>query len=264
MPDVGSAVAKYLGIEGLIARDDKMRAEEAAAAKALLEERRTAAVELNAATNARKLDGLLARGSGGGGGGSGGGGGGGRSNQTAGFDPYEGFDPKNAQSEATALVDSAIAFSKKPVSATERARLISEQTFALRDAYAGQNTNRQRAAVFKAEARTATTPEAIEAVRARALASGYTPAEMAEFDPRFKIPEPAQTKVVDGQSQGRVNSPSAPMSAFQQRLQAARTEEAARRAAAQKAEAEQRERQRQELLKQRPDLQQMGGMRYFN
>lgn len=71
MPDVGVAAAKYLGIEGLIARDDKNRAEDAAAAALALKERQVAAVEMNAATNARKLDGLLMRGTGGGGGGGG-------------------------------------------------------------------------------------------------------------------------------------------------------------------------------------------------
>ena len=119
-----------------------------------------------------------------------GGGSGGRGSAQGGggtpsFDPYEGFDPKNAQSAATQLVDDAIVQGGKPVTPQERARLISDQVFKLRDAYAGQNAIRQRNSVFLSDARAAQTPEQIEAVRQAALKRGFTPAEMAALDKRF-------------------------------------------------------------------------------
>ena len=121
---------------------------------------------------------------------SSGGGSGGRGSAQGGggtpsFDPYEGFDPKNAQSAATQLVDDAIVQGGKPVTPQERARLISDQVFKLRDAYAGQNAIRQRNSVFLSDARAAQTPEQIEAVRQAALKRGFTPAEMAALDKRF-------------------------------------------------------------------------------
>lgn len=89
-----------------------------------------------------------------------GGGSGGRGSAAAGgdtpsFDPYEGFDPKNAQSAATQLVDDAIVQGGKPVTPQERARLISDQVFKLRDAYAAENRNRHVAATVGAELRAA-------------------------------------------------------------------------------------------------------------
>ena len=148
-----------------------------------LNERKTTVAERQADVAERRLGALEARANGGGGGSGRGGaqdGGGATS-----FAPYEGFDPKNAQSAATQLVDDAIAQGGKPVTPQERARLISDQVFKLRDAFAGQNAIRQRATVFRAEARNATTPEEIEAVRQRAAASGYTAEEMAALDKRF-------------------------------------------------------------------------------
>jgi hypothetical protein len=135
--------------------------------------------------NEAYMQSLLGRSSGGGGGSGVGRSGVNGGAATAAFDPYEGFDSKNAQSAATDLVDAAIANGGKPVSSQERARLISDQVFKLRDAYAAQNASRQRASVFMSAARQAQTPEQIEAVRARAKASGYTDAEMASLDQRF-------------------------------------------------------------------------------
>lgn len=144
--------------------------------------------------NEAYMQSLLARSGGSGGGGSVGGKVGTNGGAaTAAFDPYEGFDSKNAQSAATDLVDAAIANGGKPVSSQERARLISDQVFKLRDAYAAQNASRQRASVFMSAARQAQTPEQIEAVRARAKASGYTDAEMASLDQRFAPKQAAGT-----------------------------------------------------------------------
>lgn len=106
----------------------------------------------------------------------------------AGFDPLQGFDPKEAQSAATKVVDEAIAGSGKPLTPQQRADAIAKQTFALRDAYASSNSQRERARVFSSAARSASTPAQIAEVRARAMQSGYTDAEMAAIDPRFAAP----------------------------------------------------------------------------
>lgn len=158
-----------------------------------LDEQKVAIQERLAAAREKQVDAmsfrLMSGGGGSGGGGRGGAQGGGG---TPSFDPYEGFDPKNAQAAATQLVDDAIAQGGKPVTPQERARLISDQVFKLRDAYAGQNAIRQRNSVFLSDARAAQTPEQIEAVRQAALKRGFTPAEMAALDKRFS------TAKVDG------------------------------------------------------------------
>lgn len=107
---------------------------------------------------------------------------------TAAFDSLQGFDPKEAQSAATKLVDEAIASSGKPLTPQQRADAIAKQTFALRDAYAANNSQRERARVFSTAARSASTPAQIAEVRARAMQSGYTDDEMAAIDPRFAAP----------------------------------------------------------------------------
>jgi len=175
------------------------------------EETRAEAAAKNAETTARKLDLMLM----GGAGGRGGGGQDGASGPA--FDPYEGFDPKNAQAEATRIVAEQIMAGGKPVSAEERARLISNQVFALRDAYAAQNANRQRASVFQMEARQAQTPEQIEAVRQQALARGLTQQQMEALDPRFKIntsaapaPAAAATPSAGGPARPPAPAPYAP------------------------------------------------------
>lgn len=175
---------------------------EQAAQKMALEERKVASTEKRNDAMAFKLMG----GGGSGGGGSGGSGGGGSAGGAT-FDPYEGFDPKNAQAEATALVDASITEGRQPVTSAERARLISEKTFALRDAYASHNSSRQRAQVFLTEARKAQTPQQVEAVRQAALQRGFTPQEMASFDPRFAPPvAPVQAPAMPA-----TRAPAAPM-----------------------------------------------------
>lgn len=187
MPDVGVAAAKFLGIDGLIARDDKIRAEEAAAKDAGIRERLAAVKEeqLRFAMNGG-VAGLRGAGSGSGSGRSGNGSGSSGQPAANSFDPLAGFDSKQAQTAATAYVDKKLEEGGMKVSAQERARLITEHTFALSEAHAGRSINRQRASVFLAEARKARTPQEIESVRLAALDRGFTPAEMAAFDPRFK------------------------------------------------------------------------------
>lgn len=187
--DVGQSVARYLGLEGMLKLDGEI-------GKAAREERKLDIQDRLATAREKQVDGMVMRLAGGSGGGGGAGGASsGNASGSAGvtFDPYEGFDPKNAQSEATRIVDEALANSKTPITPTERARLISEKVFALRDAYAGQNANRQRAAIFMSEAGKAKTPQEIEAVRQQALARGFTPQMMADLDPRFAVaaPKPA-------------------------------------------------------------------------
>jgi len=143
------------------------------------------AAQVDAAT--ARADASRARAAGGGGSG---GGSGGAPLAGGSFDPMAGFDPKNAQAEATKLVDAEIAATGTPVSPAVRANLISKQVFALQDAYGSENSQRLRVSVFKTEARKAKTPEEIAAVRERAAASGYTPQEMAAIDPRF-VAKPA-------------------------------------------------------------------------
>lgn len=175
--DVGQSVSRYLGLEGMLKLDGEI-------GKAAREERKIDIQDRLATAREKQVDGMVMRLAGG----SGGSGGAGVS-----FDPYEGFDPKNAQAEATRTVDEMLVNSGKQVNATERARLISEQVFALRDSYAGQNANRHRASAFIGSARGARTPQEIEAVRQQALSQGFTNQQMAELDPRFAVaaPKPA-------------------------------------------------------------------------
>lgn len=106
---------------------------------------------------------------------------------TAGFDSLHGFDPKEAQSAATKLVDEAIAGSGNPMTPQQRADAIANKAFSLRDAYAQNNGQREKIRVFRAEAGKARTPQEISRVRAEALTKGYTDADMASIDPRFAV-----------------------------------------------------------------------------
>lgn len=159
-----------------------------------LARRKTEVAEKNAETQEKRWDAWIAGNGRAGGGGAGGGGtrGGRAGGGAVEFDPYQGFDPKNAQSAATDLVDAAIERGGKPVSAQERAQLISDQVFKLRDAYVARNAARHRAIAFLAEARRAETPEQVETLRQRAKADGYTDNEMATLDSRFTPQQVAQ------------------------------------------------------------------------
>ncbi len=104
------------------------------------------------------------------------------------------FDPKQARKAA---MDQAIEEAKNnpgkdgaPVSEKQISSRAQAIYGGLRDAAATDNSSRQRAVVFSKAARVAKTPEEIEAVRARALQSGYTSQEMASLDPRFAPKQP--------------------------------------------------------------------------
>ena len=152
------------------------------------DERKTAVAEQQADTSARKLDvmmaGILAKNNGGGRSGGGGGGRGGEADAPS-FNPLGNFDSKKAQAVAFEQAVAAVDAKGQPLSPQEQGKRAQEIYRSMEDAFATENTRRQRATVFRAEARNATTPEEIEAVRQRAAASGYTAEEMAALDKRF-------------------------------------------------------------------------------
>ena len=162
-----------------------------------LNERRTAVSERQADIAERRLGALEARANGGGGGSGGGGrGGGGRGEADApSFNPLGSFDSKKAQAVAFEQAAAAVDAKGQPLSPQEQGKRAQEIYRSMEDAFATENTRRQRATVFRAEARNATTTEEIEAVRQRAAASGYTAEEMAALDKRFapKAPDAAPT-----------------------------------------------------------------------
>jgi hypothetical protein len=111
------------------------------------------------------------------------------------FNPLGNFDSKKAQAVAFEQAAAAVDAKGQPLSPQEQGKRAQEIYRSMEDAFATENTRRQRATVFRAEARNATTPEEIEAVRQRASASGYTAEEMAALDKRFapKAPDAAPT-----------------------------------------------------------------------
>lgn len=155
-------------------------------AKAELDAQRVAIQERLAGNQERKTEIMMQRLLGGGGGAGGGGrGGSGSAGAPASFDPLGGFDAKKAQAVAFEQAAAAVDAKGRPLSPQEQGKRAQEIYRSMEDAFATENTRRQRATVFRAEARNATTPEEIEAVRQRAAASGYTAEEMAALDKRF-------------------------------------------------------------------------------
>ena len=155
---------------------------------------------------------MASRGTGGGGGSGRSGGGSGQ--ESASFDPLSDFDPKQARKAA---MDQAIEEAKSnpgkdgaPVSEKQISSRAQAIYGGLRDAAATDNSSRQRAVVFSKAARVAKTPEEIEAVRTRALQSGYTPQEMASLDPRFAPKQPPPAAAAKGAAQPMALSAPAP------------------------------------------------------
>ena len=150
-----------------------------------------------------------------GGGGSGGGGGGGRSGGGRGgevdapsFNPLGNFDSKKAQAVAFEQAAAAVDDKGNPLSPQEQGKRAQQIYRAMEDEFAAENTRRQRATVFRAEARNATTPEEIEAVRQRAAASGYTAEEMAALDKRFAPKAPDAAPAASGKKSAEPPAPS--------------------------------------------------------
>lgn len=159
-----------------------------------LDARKTVVSERQADIAERRMGAVEARLNGGGGGGGRGGGGRGEADAPS-FNPLGNFDSKKAQAVAFEQAAAAVDAKGQPLSPQEQGKRAQEIYRSMEDAFATENTRRQRATVFRAEARNATTPEEIEAVRQRAAASGYTAEEMAALDKRFapKAPDAAPT-----------------------------------------------------------------------
>ena len=176
-----------------------------------LDARKTAVSERQADIAERRLGALEARANGGGGGSGGGGrGGGGRGEADApSFNPLGNFDSKKAQAVAFEQAAAALDAKGQPLSPQEQGKRAQEIYRSMEDAFATENTRRQRATVFRAEARNATTPEEIEAVRQRAAASGYTAEEMAALDKRFAPKAPAAGAGAPAASERAATTPSA-------------------------------------------------------
>ena len=175
-----------------------------------LDARKTAVSERQADIAERRLGALEARASGGGGGSGGGRGGGGRGEADApSFNPLGNFDSKKAQAVAFEQAAAAVDAKGQPLSPQEQGKRAQEIYRSMEDAFATENTRRQRATVFRAEARNATTPEEIEAVRQRAAASGYTAEEMAALDKRFAPKAPAAGAGAPAASERAATTPSA-------------------------------------------------------
>ena len=176
-----------------------------------LDARKTVVSERQADIAERRLGALEARANGGGGGSGGGGrGGGGRGEADApSFNPLGNFDSKKAQAVAFEQAAAAVDAKGQPLSPQEQGKRAQEIYRSMEDAFATENTRRQRATVFRAEARNATTPEEIEAVRQRAAASGYTAEEMAALDKRFAPKAPAAGAGAPAASERAATTPSA-------------------------------------------------------
>ena len=197
-------------------QEEDERKAKMAAEKAALDERRVGVLERNADNNSRKTDGMLMRLATGGG--SGGGGGGGAVGEPPSFNPLDGFDVKFHQSAATNSVDDELANLGKPFTPKQRADMIDSRFAATQEAWAGRNASANQARVFLAAARAAKTPQEIEAVRVRALQSGYTLAEMAALDPRFAPPAASANPANPGKKEPAPKPDNAP--ALTQRISA--------------------------------------------
>ena len=137
------------------------------------------------------------------------------------FNPLGNFDSKKAQAVAFEQAAAALDAKGQPLSPQEQGKRAQEIYRSMEDAFATENTRRQRATVFRAEARNATTPEEIEAVRQRAAASGYTAEEMAALDKRFAPKAPAAgtpTKEAVSVPTAPDRTPQAPQQSWMSRL----------------------------------------------
>ncbi|HQS22647.1 MULTISPECIES: hypothetical protein [unclassified Acidovorax] len=167
--------------------------------------RKTEVSERQADIAERRLGALEARANGGGGGR----GGGRRGEEDApSFNPLASFDSKKAQAVAFEQAAAAVDDKGSPLSPQEQGKRAQEIYRSMEDAFATENTRRQRATVFRTEARNATTPEEIEAVRQRAAASGYTAEEMAALDKRFAPKAPDAAPAASGKKSAEPQAPS--------------------------------------------------------
>ena len=151
---------------------------------------------------------LALRGAGGGSGGKGG------AAEPAAFDHLYDFDPKQARKAAMDQALEEAKNSSAPMGAKQIAARAQEIYGASRDAAAADNVSRERARVFGDAARKAKSPEDVQAVRERALQSGFTEEEMGRIDPRF-APAPAPKQAAAANTKQAPKKASAPVIAEQ-------------------------------------------------
>lgn len=235
----------------------------AAAEKAGLEERRTAVLERNAATNERKLDGLLLRGMGG----SGAGARNGKADevqQPSMPDPMAGFDGKRAYAVATEQAVAELASSGKPATPDQIAQRATAIYRSLEGEFKKTGLSSLAAQAFAQSARNAATPNDVAALYQQGLSYGMNPAQMVEIDPRMASLANPPKQETQKKETAKPSAPARPLTTFESMRQTKLSDEAAKSKTREQAEKEAREAERQRLLSQRPDLQQMGGMRFFN
>ncbi|GEQ77942.1 hypothetical protein CTTA_4947 [Comamonas testosteroni] len=153
---------------------------------------------------------LALRGSGGGSGGKGG------AAEPAAFDPLSDFDPKQARKAA---MDQALDEAKnnpgsQPMSEKQIAARAQAIYAGLRDAASADNSMRQRATVFASAAKGAKTDEEVQAIKDRAIKSGFTEEEMGRIDPRF-APTPAPKQAAPSSTKQPQKKASTPVAAEQ-------------------------------------------------
>lgn len=160
----------------------------------VLAERKTEVAERQAAITERKMDYLISGGAARGrpgGGRAAGAGGNGEPSQSPTFNPLGSFDSKKAQDVAFEQAAAKTDDKGQPLTPEAQGQMAQQIYRSMEDAFAAENTTRERARVFKSEATKAKTPEEIQALRQRALQSGYTQQEMAVLDKRFEAPKVA-------------------------------------------------------------------------
>lgn len=191
-------------------------------ARAELDAKKVAIQERLAGNQERKTEVMMQRLLGGGGAGGGGRGKSGSADAPASFNPLGSFDTKKAQAVAFEQAAAAVDDKGQPLTPQEQGKRAQQIYRAMEDAFSTENTRRQRATVFRSEARNATTPEEIEAVRQRAAASGYTAEEMAALDQRFAPKAPAASapakETVSVPPSAANRTPPAPQQSWMSRL----------------------------------------------
>lgn len=133
-----------------------------------------------------------------------------------GFDALDGWDPKQAQAAATKMVDEATV--GKEITPQERARLINQQVFALRDSWQKESTNRHAMQVASSELREAKDPSSYAATYAKAQQIGMTPEVLKSLG--FE-PPPAALKPTAASGTRQAASTPAPISGAAQPAPAA-------------------------------------------
>lgn len=147
---------------------------------------------------------------------SGGSGGKGSAAEPAAFDPLADFDPKQARKAA---MDQALDEAKnnpgsQPMSEKQIAARAQAIYAGLRDAASADNSMRQRATVFASAAKGAKTDEEVQAIKERAIKSGFTEEEMGRIDQRF-APAPAPKQAAAANTKQAPKKASAPVIAEQ-------------------------------------------------